>query len=120
MASLPAIFKERRRTAKPTEGDAEACRNHLNGKPCHSTPCPYAHTEKNSSGTSQATDASPKQQEQPQKSKPPCKFLVQNNRCKYGQNYNFSHAQALVEEARQANFAGNLETEDYFRGGNVH
>jgi hypothetical protein len=106
--------KDRQRIAKSTESEAEACRNHLNGKPCHSTPCPYTHSEKNSSGTSQTTGASPKPQAQPQKSKPPCKFLVQNNRCKYGQDCHFSHDQTLVEEARQANFAGNLETEDYF------
>jgi hypothetical protein len=106
--------KERQRTAKSIEGEVATCRNHLNGRPCHSTPCPYAHPEKSSSGTSQTAGASPKPQEQPQKSKGPCKFLVQNNRCRYGQKCYSSHDQALVEEARQANFAGNLETEDYF------
>ena len=115
-ASNKPSGKERRRIAKSTESEAEACRNHLNGKPCHSTPCPFTHSEKNSSGTSQTSGASPKPQAPAQKSKPPaaCKFLVEHNRCKYGQNCHFSHDQTLVEEARQAYFAGNLETEDYF------
>ena len=100
---------ERRRIVKSTA----TCRKHLNGKPCHTTPCPYAHSKKNSSGTSQTIGASPNPQELPHKSKLPCNSLIQNKACEHGQKCHFSHDSALVEEARQVYFASNLETEDY-------